>query len=210
VVGITWQILVYTGGMVPREETKTSKSAPYIFLTSLYAVFVALMVVASAIGNEINYTCATTESEKATVTPYENVLIAYKSIYAFYCAVIGFVFSYYGTSVLRMLWGNKRLRPAFAKYLVATSVATTALFITAIVSLCSTRITMQNTTKLAFAIVMVILPGYAIAYLFSYDSGFTRLILSAANNITKKTTSEGSKNKSTTKNSKSSEITATH
>ena len=178
IVGDSWRILSYKGRHLTdkMESNKISLLAPFIFLLSLYMIFVAIMIAVSTVNSEIEYTCATSESEKNELTAYMKLFISYKSIYAFYCAIIAIAFAFYGISVVTVLWKIKRLRETVTKCLIATIVATLALFITVAVSLYSVQNTLSNTTKLAFTIGIEILPGYALAYLFSFKSNFTEIL----------------------------------
>ena len=201
IIGVSWQVLSFTGGLAQKEETLITKLGPYVFLSLLCFTFIALSIAVATTDSKIEYTCATLNAERTSRTSYEKIEISYKSIYAFYTAIITCAYLFYGIAAVRLLWGVDKVKEARTKYLIATVVATLALIVTVGVSLYSTQYVLENTTKLAFVIAILILPGYAIAYVYNLNSNFVQKITSITR-TSKKTssaTSKTSENKSTGK-----------
>jgi len=169
----TWYTVIKRGSMERKKETTGEKMAPFVFLASLYIIFIGLQIASQTTDNTKEFTCATTEDQKNAMTTSESVSTSWKAIFAFYTFIIACLFGAAGVTIVHMVKDLKDFKDILYKSVTVTVVATVALFITVAISLYSVVHTVPNTTKLAFIIAVLVLPGYALAYLFSYRSSFT-------------------------------------
>eukprot|EP01127_Copromyxa_protea_P002523 TRINITY_DN1240_c0_g2_i1.p1 TRINITY_DN1240_c0_g2~~TRINITY_DN1240_c0_g2_i1.p1 ORF type:complete len:679 (+),score=107.06 TRINITY_DN1240_c0_g2_i1:198-2234(+) len=196
-----WRKIVIRGSMSRKRETQVDKIAPFVFLASLYLLFIALMIASAATDDPQVFTCTSTEDERNALSVSEQISTSYKAIFAFYTFVIALSYVHSGAAVIHLLSDSDLHKDILLKCIIATVIATLALFITVAVSLYSVIYTLPNTTKLAFTITILILPGYALAYLFTYRSAFSKFreMITTAQSGTKgskSSTNKSSNNKS--------------
>eukprot|EP01126_Amoeba_proteus_P000938 TRINITY_DN10271_c0_g1_i1.p1 TRINITY_DN10271_c0_g1~~TRINITY_DN10271_c0_g1_i1.p1 ORF type:complete len:535 (-),score=82.43 TRINITY_DN10271_c0_g1_i1:77-1534(-) len=158
----------------PTEQPKHMRKLQlffYMFCSSLCLIFVILQSIFGHLySNQHNmvFTCATTQSEKDQISTAEIVSILYKAIFAFYCLIIATVFFYYGVHSLMTI--NKasisKRGSIVRKFTLVTILCTIGLLIQAAVLLVTTRLQLENTTKLALILASETIPSYCLLILF--------------------------------------------
>eukprot|EP01127_Copromyxa_protea_P009707 TRINITY_DN2304_c0_g1_i3.p1 TRINITY_DN2304_c0_g1~~TRINITY_DN2304_c0_g1_i3.p1 ORF type:complete len:1179 (+),score=216.64 TRINITY_DN2304_c0_g1_i3:516-4052(+) len=99
----TWRFIIFRGSMTNKIETTAEKVAPFLFLLSLYLIFIGLSI-ASAVSDEQKiFTCSTTDADLKSVTTSEAISTSYKAIFAFYTFMIAISFVHSGIQVIHLL-----------------------------------------------------------------------------------------------------------
>jgi len=169
---ITWSDIIISG-----KQLHTGRSSylalPLLYLMLLYWLFVALLVASSATVEDVTYTCATTDDEKEAISKSQALAIAYKAILACWAFLLACVFAWMSWEIFALLRSYKKLADVVIKNLIASVTVILALLVLVAITLYSTQNELENTTKLAFTITVLLLPSYSITYLYSLGSSFT-------------------------------------
>eukprot|EP01127_Copromyxa_protea_P015727 TRINITY_DN4574_c0_g1_i2.p1 TRINITY_DN4574_c0_g1~~TRINITY_DN4574_c0_g1_i2.p1 ORF type:complete len:1520 (+),score=303.31 TRINITY_DN4574_c0_g1_i2:418-4560(+) len=201
---ITWRGIIVAGKNVATEQSEslTVRMLPLIFLLPLYLCFIGLLTASSVTYTTQLYTCENSD-ERDSKSLSEILAISYKAVFAFYAFVLLIAFLFYGLSIYSLLAAYPSFKETIKKNAIATFFATVSLMILVAITLYTTNERLENTTKLAFIITVLILPSYAIAYLFGYKSTFTMALLSSSKKSKSKKSTTSSADKRTTKGSSS-------